>query len=248
MHAAHAQENPSEPLKKMAATADPDFEVATIKPSDPADHNQGFRLKGRRLQIEANNMTGIICFAYSIQKSQVINAPKWFDEQRWDIEGVPDVEGAPSWRQYRGMLKKLLSSRFGIQMHQDKRELSVYTLTLAKDGPKFKKSTSVPDAPSDQSGHGIGSQQYMKFTNASMTDFAQTMQLMVDKPVVDQTSLAGRFDFELLWTPDMLRPTEPNPAPALFTAVQEQLGLKLQATRTQTDVLVIDTATPPTQN
>jgi uncharacterized protein (TIGR03435 family) len=88
----------------------------------------------------------------------------------------------------------------------------------------------------------------MKFTNDSMAEFAQTMQLMVDRPVLDQTNLSGRFDFTLLWTPDVLRATEPDPAPALFTAVQEQLGLKLEATHGLTDVFVIDTAERPSAN
>jgi uncharacterized protein (TIGR03435 family) len=245
--AACAQDNSAQPLK-MARNADPEFEVATIKPADPDDRNQGFSLKGQRISIENSTMTSLICFAYSIHKSQVVNAPRWFDEQRWNIDGVPDAEGAPNWNQYRRMLQKLLSTRFGLQMHHDKRELSVYTLTVAKGGPKLEKSKDDPDALSDSSGHGIGAQQYMKFTNDSMTDFAKTMQLMVDRPVLDQTNLPGRYDFTLLWTPDAMRATPTDTAPGLFTAVQEQLGLKLEATHAPTDVFVIDTATRPTQN
>jgi uncharacterized protein (TIGR03435 family) len=133
-------------------------------------------------------------------------------------------------------------------MHHDQRELSVYAITVAKGGPKLEKSKSDPDALSDSSGHGMGSAQLMKFTNLSMTDFAQTMQLMVDRPVIDQTNLPGRYDFSLLWTPDVMRATPTDTAPGLFTAVQEQLGLKLEATRASTDVIVIDAATRPTQN
>jgi len=237
-----------QPLKPMARSADPAFEVAVIRPADPNDHNQGFNLQGRRISIESIAMKSLICFAYSIQKTQIVNAPQWFDEQRWNIEGTPDAEGAPNWPQYRRMLQKLLSTRFGLVMHHDRRELSVYTLTPAKGGPKLEKSKSDPDALSDQSGHGDGAAQSMKFTNDSMTDFAQTMQLMVDKPVVDQTNLSGRYDFTLLWTPDVMHDTPTDTAPGLFTAVQEQLGLKLTATRTPTDVFVIDAATQPTEN
>jgi len=232
----------------MARTADPAFEVAVIKPADPDDRNQGFRLNGRRIFIENNTMTSIICFAYSIQKSQIVNAPPWFEEQPWNIDGIPDTEGAPNWPQYRRMLQKLLSDRFGLRMHNDRRELSVYTLTVAKGGPKLEKSQSDPDALSDQSGHGIGPQQYMKFTNDIMTDFARFLQLMVDRPVIDETKLSGRYDFTLLWTPDELRAAEPGVAPGLFTAVQQELGLELKAARAPTDVFVIDAATQPTQN
>lgn len=248
MVAVCAQDNPIDLLKPMARNADPAFEVAAIKPADPNDRNQGFHLNGHRISIENVTMTSLICFAYSIQKSQIVDAPRWFDEQPWDIDGVPDTEGAPDWHQYRRMLQKLLSARFSLQMHHDKRELLVYTLTIAKGGPKLEKSKSDPDALSDQSGHGIGSQQYMKFTNDSMTDFAQTLQLMGDRPVIDQTNLSGRYDFTLLWTPDQMRAAEPDAAPGLFTAVREQLGLKLEAARIPADVFVIDSATRPTQN
>jgi uncharacterized protein (TIGR03435 family) len=246
--AASAQNNPVQPLKPMARSADPAFEVAVIKPADPNDSNQGFRLEGRRILVESVAMTSLICYAYSIQKTQIVNAPQWFDEQRWNIEGTPDTDGAPNWHQYRQMLQKLLSTRFGLVMHHDKRELSVYTLIAAKGGPKLEKSKSDPDALSDQSGHGVGPAQFMKFTNDSMTDFAQTMQLMVDRPVVDQTNLSGRYDFTLLWTPDVMRDTVTDTAPGLFTAVEEQLGLKLTAARTPTNVFVIDAATRPTEN
>ena len=245
---AGAQDKAVQPIGPMARDADPSFEVAVIKPSDPNDNNQGFHLDGHRISIENMSMTSLICFAYSIQKTQVVNAPQWFNEQPWDIDGVPDAEGKPSWHQYRRMLQKLLSARLGLQMHPDKRELSVYTLTVAKGGPKLEKTKSDPDALSDSTGHGMGAAQTMKFTNLSMTEFAQTLQLMSDRPVVNQTALAGRYDFSLLWTPDAMRATPTDNAPGLFTAVHEQLGLKLEATRAATDVLVVDAATRPTKN
>lgn len=246
--AVSAQDNATRPLMPMARDADPAFDVAVIKPSEPNDRNQRFSLKDRRVSIEDQTITGLICFAYSIHKSQIVNAPGWLSDQPWNIDGVPDKEGTPNWRQYRRMLQKLLSTRFGLVMHHEQRELSVYTVNLAKGGPKLEKSKSDPDALSDQSGHGDGPAQYMKFTNDSMTDFAQFMQLMVDRPVIDKTNLSGRYDFTLLWTPDTIHNTPKDTAPDLFTAIQEQLGLKLAATRIPTDVFVIDAATRPTEN
>ena len=244
---AAGQEKAAAVLNPMARDADPSFEVATIKPSDPDDTNQGFRLDGHRIRVEANSLNSIVCFAYSVQRSQIVNAPSWFDE-RWDIDGVPDVEGKPNWEQYRHMLRKLLATRFGLKLHQDKRELPVYALTVTKGGPKLKESTSDANALSDSSGNGRGSAQYMKFTNLTMKGFAEVMGLMVDRPVVDETKLPGRYDFELLWTPDTVRAAPTDAAPGVFTAVQEQLGLKLSAERLPADVLVIDAATRPTQN
>ena len=161
-----AQDKPAETLKPMARDADPSFEVATIKPADPSDNNQGFRLNGHRISIEANTMTSLICFAYSIQKTQIVNAPSWFNEQRWNIDGVPDTEGKPNPPQYRRMLQKLLATRFGLQMHPDKRELSGVRAHCCEGRREaLEKSKSDPDALPDSSGHGIGHAQTMKFTN-----------------------------------------------------------------------------------
>lgn len=236
------------PLKPMAATADPAFEVATIKPGDPNDHSSGFQMEGRRLHIENEPVTMLIGFAYSVQKSQIINAPAWFDEARWDIDGVPDVEGYPNHKQYQSMVEKLLKDRFALQMHHDQRELSVYALSVSKGGPKLAKSARAPDAPLNQTGHPSNGQQSWSFANNSMADFARFLQFMVGKPVVDQTNVTGRLDFTLRWTSDDLRTTDPDAAPGLFTAIQEQLGLKLESGKAPVDTVVIDHAEKPSEN
>ena len=111
--AACAQDNAAQPLMPMARGADPAFEVAVIRPADPNGHNQGFSLKGRRISIGNNTMTSLICFAYSIRKTRIVNAPQRFGEKPWDIDGLPDTAGRPNWIQYRRMLQKLLSALFG---------------------------------------------------------------------------------------------------------------------------------------
>lgn len=243
-----AQDNAIQAAKPMAKSADPSFEVAAIKPSEPTNRSDGFHLNGRHVSIENQTVLSLIHFAYAVNESQIVNAPKWFGEQRWDIDGIPDVEGEPDVNQYQRMVQKLLTTRFGVKMHPDKRELSRYSLTIAKGGPKLKKSTSDPRAGMDENGWGQGSQRYMEFTNTNMSDLTLCLQTAADKPVINETNLAGRYDFLLHWTPNEARATEPNDAPGLFTAIQEELGLKLDATRGPTDVLVIDAATKPTQN
>jgi uncharacterized protein (TIGR03435 family) len=246
--AACAQDSSIQASKPMAKSADPSFEVAAIKPSDPNDSNDGFHLNGRHVTIESQTVTSLICFAYAINESQILNAPKWFGEQHWDIDGVPDVEGVPNVNQYQRMVQKLLATRFGVKMHDAQRDLSRYTLSVAKSGPKLAKSKSDPDTGMDENGWGQGSQRYMEFTNSNMSDLTLCLQVAAGKPIINETKLAGRYDFLLHWTPNEARATEPNAAPGLFTAIQEELGLKLEATRGPTDVLVIDAATKPTQN
>src|ERR1700679_1272266 len=119
----------------MAADAHPSYDVATIKPSDPDDGSVGFHSNGRRLFTENETMDSLIAVAYSVHVKQIVNGPEWFSKDRWDIQGVPDVEGAPNWQQQREMLQKLLAERFGLKFHRSKRELSIFAITVAKGGP-----------------------------------------------------------------------------------------------------------------
>jgi uncharacterized protein (TIGR03435 family) len=145
------------------------------------------------------------------------------------------------------MVKKLMADRFQLKFHTEKRELSVYALTLAKTGPKFSKSQGDPNG---KPGLGFGPGN-MGTTNATMAEIAEAMQQgAVDRPVVDQTGLAGRFDLRLRWTPaDIPADTQNADAPPdLFTAMQEQLRLKLLATKEPVDVIMIDRVERPSAN
>lgn len=235
-------------LPNMAKDASPQFEVATIKPSDPADQNYGFHTSGHRIFVENQTVSSILSVAYAIHRSQIVDAPAWFDHDRFDVHGVPDQPGVPNLKQLQEMLQKLLADRFQLKFHRDRRELSVYAITVGKSGPRLAKSAGDPNGLPDEIGFGRGSQRILKFTNSSISDLALNLQDTLEKPVIDTTSLPGRFDFTLTWTPDTVVPSEPNPAPGLFTAFQEQLGLKLQPTRLPTDVLVIDHAEKPSEN
>jgi uncharacterized protein (TIGR03435 family) len=146
------------------------------------------------------------------------------------------------------MVKKLMAERFQFKYHSEKRELAVYALTVAKTGPKLTKSQGDPNGTP---GLGFGPPGNMGATNATMADVAEAMQQgALDRPVVDQTGLTGRFDLRLRWMPDEMRSTLANTEafPDLFTAIQEQLGLRLVSTRAQVDVLVIDRAERPSEN
>ncbi len=146
------------------------------------------------------------------------------------------------------MLQNLLASRFDLTIHREKRELSIYAITVAKGGPRLTKSPSGSNGLPTQSGHGTGGEGIRRFTNNSMSDFALGMQALLDKPIVDETGLTGRYDFVLKWTPDESNTNDPNAPPGIFTAVQEQLGLKLEPTKGPTDVLVIDHIERPSEN
>ena len=232
----------------MAKDAHPSFEVATIKASDPEDESAGFHTRGHRLFYENETMERLIAFAYGVHPKQIVDAPGWFSKDRYDIEGVPDVEGEPSERQQQEMLQRLLAERFGLKLHREKRDLSIFAVTVAKGGPKLGASKADPSGLPDQTGSNNGAERNERFTNNSMADFASSMQYFLDRPVIDQTGLTGKYDFMLQWTTDATLNNDPKAPPGLFTAVQEQIGLKITPTKGPAEVLVIDHAERPSAN
>ncbi|MGP8259718.1 MAG: TIGR03435 family protein [Acidobacteriaceae bacterium] len=236
------------PMSPMAADAHPSFEVATIKPADPNKLKGNFFIGGHRIVIENQSVNSLMVFAYAIHQQQIVDGPAWLDTRKYDIVGQADVEGVPNLRQIQEMLQKLLESRFNLRLHREKRDLAIYTITVAKGGPRLAKSPDSANGLPTQSGSGSGGQQVRKFTNNTMSDFALGMQAFMDRPVVDKSGLAGRYDFVLKWTPDESNTTDPNAAPGIFTAVQEQLGLKLEPAKGPTDVLVVDHIEEPSEN
>jgi uncharacterized protein (TIGR03435 family) len=242
----------------MAADANPEFEVATIKPATPDRQGKGFMVRQRQFSTINTTLNDLITFAYGIHVKQITGAPTWMETEKFDVAAQPAGEGQPNDRQWKTMLQKLLADRFKLAFHRDKKELSVYAITVAKNGPKLTKSEGNPSGLPGLFFRGLGN---LPATNATMADFAGVMQgAVLDRPVVDQTGLTGRWDFTLTWTPDEfqfaglgVRPPPPpsNGAaapPDLFTAFQEQLGLKLESTKAPAEVFVIDKVAKPTEN
>jgi uncharacterized protein (TIGR03435 family) len=242
-----AQEPAAISLTPMAANATPAFEVATVRPSKP-DSSQKIRANGHRVGLEDYSVSSMISLAYNLHKSQVIGGPAWLDSDRYDVDGVPDTEGQPSMSQMQLMFQELLADRFALKFHHDKRELPVYVITIAKGGPKLRTSNADPMHPPDVTGGGSASQQTMKFTNITMAGFTLEMLFQLGKPVLDQTGLTGHYDFTLQWARDDASPADPNAPPGFFTAIQEQLGLKMEPKKDLADVLIIDHAEKPSEN
>lgn len=243
-------------IPPMAADAHPTFEVATIKPASPDTRQSMFRVRGADLVVENLTFDDLIKFAYDVQSRQIAGGPGWLGTSKWDIEAKPDRPGMPSQSQLKEMLQKLLADRFALKVHAVKREMAAYALLVSKDGPKLTKSAGT----SNLGGFTMGPLGVMHAGSATMGDFAQVLQSgILDRPVVDQTGLIGKWDFTLKWAPDETQfagmgvtvPPESDAAnalPPLFTAIQEQLGLKLEARKAEVPVLVIDHVEQPSPN
>jgi uncharacterized protein (TIGR03435 family) len=245
-------------IPPMAADADPSFEVATIKPTKPDEQGTFITVRGTELVVVNFSLNDLIKFAYSVQDKQIVGGPDWMGTDKWDINAKPDTPGMPSDVQMKSMVKKMLADRFALKFHNDQREMGAYVLTVGKDGPKMKQNT---DNPNGLPGLFFGPIGTLHVMNATMPDFTGLMQSVVlDRPVLDKTGLQGRWNFTLKWTPDESQfaavgwkapPPSADDAsapPPLFTAIQEQLDMKLEAQKTQVPVMAIDHVDHPSPN
>jgi uncharacterized protein (TIGR03435 family) len=155
------------------------------------------------------------------------------------------------------MLRKLLADRFHLTFHREPRELPVYAIVPAKSGPKLAEANTPADKAPILAVHMFPDHVEFPARNATMLDFASVLQrAAMDRPVVDRTGLKGRYDFDLAWTPDesqfggvkFAEPAGGPPKPDLFAAMQQQIGLRLEATKASVDIIVIDHVDRPTEN
>lgn len=248
---------PSKAMSLMDPKLTPGYEVATVKLSDPSQQGRGFNLIGRHLVARNFTVEELITLAYNVHPRQLVGGPDWMTTEHFDLDVLPDHEGLPSFDQARGIVRQLLAERFGLKFHEEQKEMPAYVLSVAKTGIKFARSASDPSTPP---GMG-GPPGKCSLRNGSMAEFAQVMQGIMDRPVLNQTGLKDRYDFQLKWTPDetqyggRLPPKnadngtsgEDQPPP-LFTAIQEQLGLKLEAMKAPVTVMAIDKVEKPSAN
>jgi uncharacterized protein (TIGR03435 family) len=223
------------------------FEVATIKPTDPAFGGIVMRLAGGRFSATGFTLRDLIAFAYEVDISQIAGGPNWAASERYDVLGKPEKEGPLTRDIARVMLRDLLTDRFQLKIHRETREMPVYILTLGKNGSKMKPRTEGDGGESTrlvfQGAKATG-------RNVSAKVLAEELQAMVfDRPVVDRTGLAGSFDFNLSWRPEAgaSAPGDPND-PDIFTAIQEQLGLRLQLQKAPAEMIVVDAAEKASEN
>jgi uncharacterized protein (TIGR03435 family) len=259
---AMAVAQPQAPPRRPAFDA---FEVATIKPTPPDDYRGArlFRMPSAHQFIAKNYpLRMLIGVAFNLPQRAISGGPEWLDSDHYDIVAATPGEAKPTLDEQMSMLQKLLADRFNLTFHREKKEFSIYAITVANNVPKLKQSSAVPDEPPalimtvyPASSGGID-HVLMPGHNATVAQFASVLQRAVlDRPVVDQTGLSGKYDFELEWTPDETQfggtlPQGPpdSDKPGIFAAVQQQLGLRLEATRGSIDTIVINRVARPSEN
>jgi uncharacterized protein (TIGR03435 family) len=212
------------------------FEVASIKPSDPGNVGaQIFSPGPGRLTARTDTLKDLMLFAYNVRPSQIQGGPHWTESEAYDMEAK--AAGTPAIDQVRLMLQSLLSERFHLQVRRETREIAVYNLVRDKKGPNLQEVSAA--------GHGVGiAKGNMHALGANMAALANVLSRHLDRLVLDRTDLKGFYDFELTWTADDSDPT----GASLFPALQNQLGLKLEAARAPVEILNIERAERPSGN
>jgi uncharacterized protein (TIGR03435 family) len=219
------------------------FEVASIKPSNAEAGSSGISSGNGRLTASNVTLKRCIMGAYAVGPNQVFGGPDWLDSDRFDI--LAKAEEPVGDHALMAMLQTLLAERFKLALHREARPISVYVLEIAKNGPKLEKGDGLGAKTSNGRGNIVA-------TNASMDRFAEILSRQMDLPVVNQTGLDGVFNVKLQWTPESATAKPPDGAaldgPSVFTAIQEQLGLRLHAQKAPVEVLVIDHVERPSEN
>jgi len=253
--AASAQQSPAASAPTQQES--PAFEVASVKPTDPNHLGSTFNFAPTVLQISGGTLRRIMEMAYDLRTFQILSGPKWLDTDRYDISAnaptLKDLSQEQRHTEMRRRLQTLLADRFQLKVHPEARELPEYALVVTKGGSRLK----VPE-PGQGDGISLDRCGVMKGTRTTMSNLAMVLSMQLARPIFDKTELTGRYDFEMNYAPDggcgSRQPDSGTTAvavpdsPSLFTAIQEQLGLKLESTKGPVEVIVIDRVEKPEPN
>ena len=248
---------PPPPQPKMDPNAKPGIEVATIKPQAPDDKGFAFLLNNGKFIGKGLTLQKLMTISMTLNAAQIVGLPDWASQEKYDIDAKPDTPGQPSLKQFMGEVQSLMTDRFGLKYHIEKRTMTAYSLTV-KGAIKMKPA---PADSGDIPGFGLPPGRLI-IANATMQEFCGFLQAnMFDHPVVDQTSLGtARYNGTLRYQMDDdmaikmgMQKAPPPPEngdapPPLITALGEEFGLKLESAKIPVDVIVVDSVTKPTPN
>jgi len=225
------------------------YEAVTVKPDSP--NNAFMKFTPDSFSMSGMPMVMLIRTAYGVlMDDQIVGLPGWASSEPMQIQAKMDPETAAAlgklppmehWKESRRMLQELLADRFGLKTHHASKDLPIYVLTVAKSGSKVKKITN--DAGGGNASYGSGN---ISAHAVPMENFATNLSFTVGRVVVNKTGLEGGYDFTLEFAPEGADASDPRPS--IFTALEEQLGLKLVPAKGPVDVIVIDRIERPSEN
>jgi uncharacterized protein (TIGR03435 family) len=276
----HSTQTQAQSQDQGGSTAQPVFEVASVKLNKRESGMMRLGLWGERFLVSGLTTQGLIRETFGIQDDQIIGQPRWLNSETYDIEAKVEQTVADRLNrlsfderfvEYRRMLETLLADRFKLAFHRESRELPMFALVVAKKGSKIeeaKPGDTYPEGMKDLEGKGHGD--VMRIERGQLVGQGIPISYLVEMlsqlglglVIVDKTGLTGKYDFTLKWTPDQgapkfkgadgsVQPAGPladSFGPSLFTAMEEQLGLRLERQKGPVDVVVIDHVERPSEN
>src|SRR5580658_4471040 len=261
-------QSPPAPGASQPQAPPPAFEVATIKTSKPDLDQSMMMFTADGVSITGIPLAMIIREAFNVEDDHIIGEPSWVKSNHFDIEAKVASDDAPKLKglspaQRKIMLVGLLTDRFGLKYHRETRDLPVYELVIAKAGVKMQPAKEQ-DPAKERHMMMFGGPGKIESTSMKTTALAHVLSMQLRRSVIDKTGLTGQYDFTLTFAPDegaavMAVPAGGSPAPnfeasdspgapSLFTAVEEQLGLKLESAKGPEEVIVIDQIEQPSAN
>jgi len=229
----------------------PSFEVASVKPSNSGIPGISIQTEPGRFKAINATVSFLIQYAYGLKDFQLSGGPGWIGSDKFDIDAKSEAKAQDLGdREFPPMMRTLLVDRFQLKFHLETRTLPVFDLVMTRGGPKFAHATETGKSGAQRNSGQI------TISKGTVAGLASALSNILSRRVLDKTGLTGDYDMTLKWTPDEyqappLRPNGPPPDPnnpSIFTAVQEQLGLKLEPTKGPVHVLVIDHAEMPSAN
>jgi uncharacterized protein (TIGR03435 family) len=231
----------------------PSFDVASIRPHAPDDNR--FLVKppaNGRFTATGSAAKLVLMLAFDMQEAQISGGPSWLATEKWDIEAKSDDRAGHSVEDTRHMLQNLLQERFGLRIHRETALRPAYVLTVAKGGPKFKAREQEGYTNIQVTGNSI------RLERGPLSRMTQLLSTALGRPVIDRTGLNGLYDLSLQWDDAPAReagvagldvPAAPgNDHGSIFTAIQDELGLRLEPKQAPVEVIVIDRMERPSQN
>lgn len=259
-------------LRGESSSSPSKFEVATIKPSVAEFHGTMIQAQpGGGLRVTGATLRTLLAYTYNVRDFQITGGPVWITSDRYDIVAKPEhstgadnlsdalrqltAEQRKIYNEQMGQrMQALLMDRFHLAIHRETKEQPMYAMVIGKSGSKLQAS---PEGVTGRVRMGRGE---ISGEGAQLQVFAATLANVVGRPVIDKTGLSGNFNFKLNWTPDPgtgLGPPGPPPGadaapasdgPSIFTALQEQLGLRLESDKGPVEMIVIDRVERPSEN
>jgi uncharacterized protein (TIGR03435 family) len=231
----------------------PDWDVISVKPVQVQNcTDSGMRTVTDGVNIVCTMTLFVIETAYGIMEpSRILGVPDWVKNSGfYDIDAKVAGEDVAAYgklapKDKNRMLQSLLAERFHLKAHIEQREIPIYQLVLAKGGPKLKEATADEAEKAHIMPRGRGK---LECISEPLTSLPWILSPEVGRPVVDKTGLTGKYDFTLDYVPAAKAATDDSGGPSIFTALQEQLGLKLEPVKAPMDVLVIDSVERPAAN